>query len=519
MRPPIGTLDGKEFEVVIIGAGVNGASASQHLAAAGYNILLVDKNDFGSGSSSRSSRIMHCGLRYLAPGASMWEFVRHPGRLKTALRMARLAMQYRSQFVTTTPERSLPVKWFYPIYKGGPYPNWQVDLAYGVLKALGPKTVPLDYRRLKPTEAMENPLVRLLRDADQLTGVGVFREYLYEWPERICVDTVMDAERMGAVVRNYTAASGLTKTSDGNWRIALRDSMPPHDEATVTGKVVLNTGGIWIDDINAKNSGEQKPGRKITGTKGVCIVFQLPDDCQGQAITVINRANEPINLTPWRGMHYFGPTETVYEGDIDNIKPLDEEIDWLLDEVNYLFPGMKGLKRQDIIFTWAGVRPLTYDPALPKGNRSREIHDLGPEGMANVLAMTAGPIMTHRSAGKELLEAVRKRLPPSGTEKSLSFAARLFPDNQNSPRLLDDGTSTTLQDLRHAAAEEHPTNLADLLFRRVGVGWTRTMGAPAARRTAETVADILGWDEERIVEETSRYEAYVAENHRWKQWR
>jgi glycerol-3-phosphate dehydrogenase len=127
--------------------------------------------------------------------------------------------------------------------------------------------------------------------------------------------------------------------------------------------------------------------------------------------------------------------------------------------------------------------------------------------------------MTHRSAGKELLEAVQQRLQPSGSAKTLSFQARQYPDNQNSPRLLDDGTSTTLQDLRHAAAEEHPTNLADLLFRRVGVGWTRTMGAPAARRAAETVADILGWDQDRIAEETSRYEAYVAENHRLGQLR
>jgi glycerol-3-phosphate dehydrogenase len=101
----------------------------------------------------------------------------------------------------------------------------------------------------------------------------------------------------------------------------------------------------------------------------------------------------------------------------------------------------------------------------------------------------------------------------------LSFRPRLYPDNQNSPRLLDDGTPTTLEDLRYAAREEHATNLADLLFRRVGVGWTRTMGAPAARRAAETVADILGWDADRITEETSRYESYVAANHRLRRMR
>jgi glycerol-3-phosphate dehydrogenase len=458
---------------------------------------------------------MHCGLRYLAPGASMWEFARHPARLRTALRMARLAMEYRSQFVSNTPERSLPVKWFYPIYAGGPYANWQVDLAYGILKALGPKAVPLDYKRLKPSEAVQSPLIKWMRDTDQLTGVGVFREYLYEWPERICVDTVLDAERMGATVRNYAAVSALTKNPDGSWRVTIRDTIPPHEEATVTAKLLLNTGGIWVDDINAKNSGAQKPSRKITGAKGVNLMFRLPPECQGHALTVINRVNEPINLVPWRGMHYFGPTETIYEGDIDDIKPLEEEIDWLIGEANYLLPGMP-LKKKDVIFAWAGVRPLTYHPDMPKGNRSREIHDLGQEGMPNAFAMTAGPIMTHRSAGKELFEVVQKRLSPSGTAKALSFAARSFPDNQNSPRLLDDGTSTTIADLRFAAAEEHPTNLVDLLFRRVGVGWTQTMGAPAARRAAEAVADILGWDEARIAAEAAHYQAYIADNHRFR---
>ena len=88
-RPTLGDLDGRSFDVAVIGAGANGASAAQHLAAAGYDVLLVDKGDYGSGSSSRSSRLLHCGLRYLAPGGSMWDFVRHPNALRIALTMAR----------------------------------------------------------------------------------------------------------------------------------------------------------------------------------------------------------------------------------------------------------------------------------------------------------------------------------------------------------------------------------------------------------------------------------------------
>src|SRR5947209_7521896 len=124
MRPPLSKLDGENFDVAIIGAGVNGASAAQHLSAAGYSVLLVDKGDFASGSSSRSSGLLHCGLRYLAPGSSIWEFVRHPGRLAAALRMAKQAMESRAQLVTTAPERVRPMKFFFPIYKDGPYATW-----------------------------------------------------------------------------------------------------------------------------------------------------------------------------------------------------------------------------------------------------------------------------------------------------------------------------------------------------------------------------------------------------------
>src|SRR5215470_14128556 len=98
------------YDVAIIGGGINGASAAQHLAAAGYDVLLVEKGDFGSGSTSRSSRLLHCGLRYLAPGASMWDFVLRPRTLAIAMRMARQAMQCRAQMIETAPERTQKAK-------------------------------------------------------------------------------------------------------------------------------------------------------------------------------------------------------------------------------------------------------------------------------------------------------------------------------------------------------------------------------------------------------------------------
>jgi glycerol-3-phosphate dehydrogenase len=509
MRTPLGAIDGRRFDVAVIGAGVNGASAAQHLAGAGYSVLLVDKGDFCSGSSSRSSRLLHCGLRYLAPGGPIWNFALHPSRLKVALGMARQAMLSRRQFVQTTPEWARPLNFHFPLWRDGEYKPWQADLALRILASLAPGDVPLDVRRLSPEQARRTPLVNGLRDLDKLAGVAAFREYQFEWPERICMDAVLDAERLGAVVRNYTPAKHLAWRGDA-WRITVGDALDSSAEATVAADVVLNMAGIWIDRVN-RTAGETAK-RKITGTKGAHIMVQLPPECAENGVATINRLHEPFYCVPWRGMHYFGPTETVYEGDPDDIRTTEEEIAGLLDEANHLMPGLN-MKRTDVIYTWAGVRPLTYDPSQPKGARSREVHDLAAEGLPNVFAMTAGPIMTHRSAGTAMLAAVKAKLQPSGAERPVSYAARKFPENQNSPPLLQDDTTVKLSDLRYAAEHEHATNLVDLLFRRVGVGWSRTMGAEAARTAAETVAGPLGWDEARVAAEVAAYRSHLTRQH------
>jgi glycerol-3-phosphate dehydrogenase len=511
MRQPISELDRKVFDAVVIGGGINGASAAQHLAAAGFDTLLVEQGDYASGASSRSTRLLHCGLRYLAPGASAWEFAAHPSRLATALRMARLAMLARREFVQTAPERTQSLRFHFPIWKGGVYKPWQVRLGMNMLAALAPKDVALENRMLTPAQVADVPLINGLRDRDKLQGVAVFREFQFDWPERICMDAVLNARELGATARNYTAATKLSRDGDA-WRITLEDRLAPGGSATVGARAVVNMAGTWIDRVNGTT--DRPPSRKILGTKGVHIMVSLPPECAGIGIATLNRLSEGLYCVPWRGMHYFGPTETVYEGNIDDIRPEDDEIEFLISEANHLLPGLR-LKRADVLFAWAGVRPLTYDPALPKGKRSRELHDLSGEGLPGMYALTAGPVMTHRSAGLEAVEAVAGRVKPSRAARPIDYSARLFPQEQNSPPLLDDYTPIKVADLQHAAQHEQVTSLTDLMFRRVGAGWTRTMGYDAAPRAAEAVAGVLGWDRARIDAEVRAYRDHLARMHKF----
>ena len=508
MRSAIEKLDKSKFDVCVIGAGVNGASTAQHLAGAGYSVILVEKGDYGSGSSSRSSRLLHCGLRYLAPGASMFEFARHPSRLCSALRMAKLAMEARRQLVLTAPERVRPLNFHFPIWKESIYRPWQVKLGLGLLASMAPNDVPLQQRMISPKAAKSLPLAGGLRDWDRLQSIAAFTEYQFEWPERLCVDAVLDAERLGATIRNYTAATKMMRRNEA-WEIELTD-VDAGRTATIETKLVLNMAGIWIDKVNGA-SGAPRP-RKILGTKGIHIMVQLPPECADNGIVTFNRENEPLYCIPWRGMHYFGPTETVYEGNLDDIRAEDEEIDGLLAEGNHLLPGLK-LKRSDILFTWAGVRPLSYDPALPMGKRSRDVHDLAASGMPGVFAMTAGPVMTHRSAGAEMVELVQRRLKAARPVQAVNYSARKFPDNQNSPSVVDDWTDAKIVDLVFAAQHEHATSLVDLMFRRVGAGWTKTMGFNSSDKAAEAVAGVYGWDAARTKKEAEIYRNYLKRVH------
>ena len=139
-RRELGSFDGMNFDVVVIGAGINGA---RYLAAAGYLVLLVDKGDFGSGSTSRSTRMLHCGLRYFETPRPVLDFTLAPGKFAVALRMAKAAMEVRGEIVKDSPERVRAIKPLYPIFRDGPYKEWQVDLAFKVLGGFGAADVPL----------------------------------------------------------------------------------------------------------------------------------------------------------------------------------------------------------------------------------------------------------------------------------------------------------------------------------------------------------------------------------------
>ena len=520
-RTALAELDRRRFDVTVVGAGVNGASAAQHLAASGYRVLIVDKGDFGSGASSRSGRIQHCGLRFLEPGeglgyrrASTWDALLKPRQTLRNLRRARDAMHARAQMAATMPERLQGFTFCYPVWRGDRFSPWQVGLALRTLTALGPsRGTPLEARRLAPEQALKLPLLRRLRDPDRLAAVYTWREYHFEWAERIVLDTVLDAERLGAVARNYTEAVGMTHR-EGRWRISLADAgcvaVNAKARVNVESTALINAAGAWTDAVN--RLGDRPVKDRVRGTKGSHIVVRLPPECAELGICTHTREHNPMTINPWRGLHFIGPTDTPYTGDLDDVRASEDEIEHLLSETNALLPGAD-LRREDVCFTWAGVRPLTHDPETNGSVRGYRLHALAEEGMPNAFALTSGPILSHRIAGRKLRDAVARSVAPTGTPGEISYRAKCFPAAEPSPHLLNTWDGARIADLRHAAEHEQPVNLVDLLFRRVGAGWTESMAREGARTAAEAVADILDWSPRQVDAQVEQYLNHINERH------
>lgn len=502
MRAPISDLDGRDFDTIVIGGGAVGASSAQHLAARGFRTLLVDKGDFASGTTSRSSRLLYCGLAYLSPNYELWRFAYRPRDAYQRLRMARMAMQSRAQLASTMPERLTRHTFFFPFFKDSPFPGWKVDLGYRILSMFGSSKVPLGYHRLTAAEAAQKYGLVKLMDQDRLDSIGVFQEFQYHWAERICVDTVLDAEQCGATVRNYTKVNGLSRLSDGCWRVSLEDTRRPGETARIEAKALVNTAGPWADLVTSLAVPRPKK-KRLVGIKGVNLLVKLPDSCRGLGMETISRIGQPFYCMPWGDHHFFGPTETVFDDDPDNVRVLPEEIEFILGEANHVFPSLN-LRRADVVYSWCGVRPRTSS-SNEEGVRAMTIHDMSDEGMPNAITVTGTPIMVHRRAGQRVADEIARRFAPSGNATALSYEAKLPPGPPQTSCL-------PIEALRHAAANEYVETLIDLLFRRVLVGWQPGMGIADARRAAELVSDILCWDEARIASEVEDYRRFVAEH-------
>lgn len=496
--------------MVIVGAGINGCSAAQHLAAAGYDALLVDKGDLGGEVTSRSGRVLHCGLQLLAPRKGVSEFIRRPSEFLMRLRAAKQAAQDHAELCRTMGDSLWPMDIAVPIYRGAGYAGWQVDIGASLIRRFGKG--PIHYRRWKHPSQSPHPFVGALRNTDALESVVAFIDQRFDWPERIAIDAALNAEEIGAVVRNFTSVEGLSRGPDGIWRIELMDRLQPGKPVSVSARIVLNLAGAWVDQVAGRIRTNRSVTPKIIAVKGVYILVKLPPEYRGAGVAGMNRVGEPICCLPWGDLHYIGPTETRFEGDIDDVTPGEDDIQFLLGEIGYSLPGI-AVARSDLIMAWAGVRPITSAPRSPKGRRLpfNVLHDLGSEGLPGMLALSWGIVVNHRSTARRILAVVASKIAPSRDKRPIHYARRRFPPSSSPPLQADHPAAR--DDVRFCVEHEHAQDLVGVLFRRTGIAWNATLSSKCVEQTAETIGEMLGWDRARIEEEISRFAQHMRRHH------
>ncbi|MFA6157076.1 FAD-dependent oxidoreductase [Mesorhizobium sp.] len=476
-------------DVAVIGGGIIGASAAQHLVAAGYKTILLERGDFSSGTSSRTSRLQHCGLSYFsAASGSITAFLFHPLFALKSLELARRAMRGRAEFVRSCPERVEKVTFFVPLTASNAISISKARIAFAMLSACA-DGLPLDLKVYSPAEARQLPAFSGIADHDQLRGAISFTEYQYKWPERIIIEAIVKARAQGLTACNYTEVIALERKG-GLWRIEARRR--DGSLVTITARAIANTAGVWVDEITRL---ARRNGPVLNkGAKGANIVLKLPDQFRGIGFDTVTRSGMPFYIIPWGGLHYVGPWDSPAEGRREDFRASEDDIGAIMGELNALFPDLN-LGRDDVLYSWAGVRPRTAFGTSALGSLDVMEHDLHAQGLPNFVVFTGGLFMTHRDAGRRITRAIGKHLAPSGAARAIDYTVPAMPDC----------TVFSPAAVRWAVEQEQAISLAGILRRRLMMGWNPDLGLDLAEETARIAAPLLGWDDAARQEQVDHF--------------
>lgn len=465
-----------EFDVIIIGAGINGAGIARDAAMRGLKVLLLDKADIASGTSSASTRLIHGGLRYL----EHFEF----GLVRESLRE-------RETLLRIAPHLVRPLAITIPIYKQskrGPLTIRVGMIAYDLLST--GKSLPR-HHMLSPAETLEQS-PGLNRDG--LLGSAVYFDAQVEFAERLVVENVLSARERGAEVITYAPVTKLAAVGEDVMAVEFVS-----DEQTqyARARVVINAAGPWVDQLL-----ERAPvvsSRLIGGTKGSHIVVPAFPGASSNAIYLEAQTDRrPFFIIPWNGNYLIGTTDIRFEQDPDCARSERWEIDYLLAETNRAFPGA-GLTRASILFTYSGVRPLPWTRNEDEQSITRRHFIREHPHLKNLVSIVGGKLTTYRSLAEECVDLVFRKFgrhsPPCVTAKEV-----LPP-----PPVHHDLTAAVIYSFEHELAR----TLADCFLRRTMVGLNADLGLSKLEAAAEIGKRLLGWSDERAKQEVENYRAAV----------
>jgi glycerol-3-phosphate dehydrogenase len=544
-------IGGYPFDVIVVGAGINGAGIARDAAMRGLRVLLLDKGDIASGTTSWSGRLIHGGLRYL-------EHFEIP--------LVRESLRDRERLLHIAPHLVKPLGFLVPIYdymKRGPLVIRLGMLAYDVLsfdKSMA------NHKMFSAEEALErepglNP--------EGLEGAAFYYDAQTEYAERIAVENAISAREHGAIVLTYAEVEHLLVESGAVTGVQFTD-VRGGGRYEARAPVTVNAAGPWVDEV-LEGMGYPE-SRMMGGTKGSHIIVDpFPGAPKGETLYVEARKDgRPYFINPWNGRYLIGTTDIRYEGDLDHVVADEDEIAYLLDETNRLIPQAR-LTREDVLFTYSGVRPLPYSPEGEEGGitRSHVVYDhsegrsvaggrlevQGGPGAEGLLSIVGGKLTTYPTLARQTVDMVFEKLnlrgPQSRTEKvplpggatpefgtfAAEFKVRSGLADELAERLLrlygarapevlelagEDpslrmplGPCATVEsgligaEVLYAFHHEMAQTLSDVLLRRTMVGLGPRVGLDVDEAASRVAVERLGWSEERAEREVQDFRGFI----------
>ncbi|WP_144511255.1 glycerol-3-phosphate dehydrogenase/oxidase [Bacillus sp. FJAT-22090] len=384
------TLDFYEFDVLVIGGGITGAGIALDAVTRGMSVALVEMQDFAAGTSSRSTKLVHGGLRYLKQFEV--KMVAEVGKEREIV--------YENAVHVTEPEWML-----LPFHKKGTFGPLSTSAGLKVYDFLA--GVKKEERRymLTPEETIEKePLVK----SKDLLGGGYYVEYRTD-DARLTIEVIKKAIEKGAVCLNYAKAKSFIYNEQNKVIGAEIVDVVKNKRINIHAKKIVNATGPWVDAVRALDSIDNK--KKLKLTKGVHIVMDQSIFPLRQAIYFDSPDKRMIFAIPRDGKTYVGTTDTFFEGNIEHPVATEEDVDYLLNAIHHMFPLVNVSKNQ-VESSWAGVRPLIYEDGKDPSEISRK--DEVWQSEAGLFTIAGGKLTGYRKMAETIVNAISKQL---GDEK------------------------------------------------------------------------------------------------------
>lgn len=496
------------WDMVVVGGGIIGAGILREAARRGLKVLLIEQRDFAWGTSSRSSKMVHGGLRYISHGD---------------IGLTRDSLRERERLLREAPGLIERMGYYFTLKKG----QFPGRLPFGILLALYDKLAGIKNHRYYSNALFQEQFSGV--DCKPLKGAMYYTDTVTD-DARLVLRVLQDGISAGGRALNYVKAESLLKTDGTVSGVALQN-VETGERQDIHCKSVINATGAWADRLRNEVNPEQRI-RPLRGSHLVLPMEKLPVD---DALTLFHPDDKrPVFIFPWEGTTVVGTTDLDHKSDIDQEATISEqELVYLLEAVHILFPDHT-LSRDDIISTWSGVRPVIGSDGARDPSKERRDHAVWTD--KGLVTVSGGKLTTFRLIALDAIEAATQTLgglQVQESDDSVFASPGITPSDLNTPNtqwaqrligrygshakaLLNDAseadrqtiqrTEFCLAECRWAARNESVVHLDDLLLRRTRLGSILAQGGESLFPDIEQICtEELQWDSDRWQTELARY--------------